>query len=275
MPRGSLYLPCAEYTFNRNISFRTSPTTIRSGILNGYELKGGYYIPLNFSAGKMYKFLTFGSSYVFNQQSPVGDTKNYLRSFNSTYLYHFLNWSQRLPKAIQHIYPKFGYALNSAYRHRVDRAGYQALVNPVLYLPSIKNHSLVLSGSFQQVDTSNTLFSNRFTNSRGYPETYYSKMWRASANYHFPLAYPDWGFGGIVYFLRVRSNLFYDYTKGYFKNRLTTVDLRSTGAELFFDTKWWNQLPVSFGIRYSYLIDGDRLGLNKHQWELIIPTDLF
>jgi hypothetical protein len=34
-------------------------------------------------------------------------------------------------------------------------------------------------------------------------------------NYHLPLLYPDWGFGNIVYFLRVRGNAFYDFTKVY------------------------------------------------------------
>ena len=25
-------------------------------------------------------------------------------------------------------------------------------------------------------------------------------MWKLSANYHFPIVYPDWGFGNILYF---------------------------------------------------------------------------
>ena len=99
-------------------------------------------------------------------------------------------------------------------------------------------------------------------------------MWRTSANYHFPLAYPDWGFAGIVYFLRIRSNLFYDFTKVYSTTKTQMADLRSTGTELFFDTKWWNQLPVSFGLRYSYLLDADRFKLNANQFEFTLTTNL-
>ena len=99
-------------------------------------------------------------------------------------------------------------------------------------------------------------------------------MWRTSANYHMPLVYPDWGLAGIVYFLRVRSNFFIDYSRLYSNSKSSSSSLSSTGVELFFDTKWWNQLPVSFGIRYSYLLDADKVGLNKHQWELVIPTNL-
>jgi hypothetical protein len=178
-------------------------------------LRGGYYIPLDFSGDKTYKNLTFGSNYVFSQQMPVGNTKDILSTFGSSYLHHWLNWSQRLPRAVQNIFPKFGYAINNSYRHRLDENGYQAITKEELYHPSFGNHSNVLSGSFQQVDTSNILFSNKFSLSRGYPDYYYSRMWRTSANYHLPLAYPDWGFGGIVYFLRVRSNLFYDFSRVY------------------------------------------------------------
>ena len=263
----------AEYTYNRHVNIRT-PQSIVPGFLNAYELRSGYYIPLDFSGGKTYKGLTFGSNYVLSEQMPTGSTKDILSSFNSSYLHHFLNWSQRLPRAVQHIFPRFGYALNNSYRHRLDEYGYQALTRGELYLPSISNHSIVLSGSFQEVDTSNILFSNKFTLSRGYPDYFYSRMWRTSANYHLPLAYPDWGFGGIVYFLRVRSNLFYDFSKVYLKNKLSSINLRSTGAEIYFDTKWWNQLPVTFGVRYSYLLDAQKFGLNRHQWEVVIPTNL-
>lgn len=263
----------AEYTYNRHVNIRTPQSTI-PGLLNGYELRAGYYIPLDFSAGKTYKNITFGTDYVFSEQMPTGSTKSILNSFNSSYLHHHLFWSQRLPKAVQQIFPKFGYALNNSYRHRMDENGYQAIARGELYLPSVANHSVVLSGSFQQVDTANVLFSNKFSLSRGYPDYYYSRMWRTSANYHLPLAYPDWGFGGIVYFLRIRSNLFYDFSKVYSRDKSSSLNLKSVGTELFFDTKWWNQLPVSFGIRYSYLLDGERFGLNKHQWEIVIPTNL-
>lgn len=263
----------AEYTFNRHITIRT-PQGLRSGLLNAYELRGGYYIPLNFTQGNTYKTLTFGSSYNFNKQMPVGSTKNLLRSFYSSYLNHFINWSQQLPRARQQIFPKFGYALSGSYRHRLDEGGYQSLGTGQLYLPSFKNQSIVLSGSYQQVDTSNVLFTNRFTNSRGYSELYFSKMWRTSANYHFPIAYPDWGFANLVYFLRIRGNAFYDFTKVYSKDKQATANMRSTGAELFFDTKWWNQLPVTIGLRYSYLLDADRFGANKHSFEIVIPTSL-
>jgi hypothetical protein len=73
---------------------------------------------------------------------------------------------------------------------------------------------------------------------------------------------------------RVRGNAFYDYSKVYSKDKLRTLDLKSTGMELFFDTKWWNMLPISFGIRYSYLIDHKKVGWEPHQFEFVLPVDL-
>jgi hypothetical protein len=93
-------------------------------------------------------------------------------------------------------------------------------------------------------------------------------------NYHFPVLHPDWGFGNIVYFLRVRANLFFDWTTAHSFARQRNFDFRSFGAEIYFDTKWWNQQPLSFGFRYSRLMDTDFFTnpVNANQWELLLPV---
>jgi len=109
---------------------------------------------------------------------------------------------------------------------------------------------------------------------RGYPDYYYTRMWNAGFNYHIPLLYPDWGFANIVYLLRLRGNFFFDYSRVRSRTGATNTALRSTGAELYFDTKWWNQLPVSFGVRYSYLLDQAFATSSRHVFEFIVPVDL-
>ena len=101
-------------------------------------------------------------------------------------------------------------------------------------------------------------------------------MAKIGFNYHLPLIYPDWGFANIVYFLRVRANAFYDHTRAmdFDAGKEVTYDFRSFGAEIYFDTKWWNQHPVSFGFRYSRLLDGDLEGLAPNQWEFVLPINL-
>ena len=261
----------AEYIWNR-----TFTDTTGSVDYNQTEIRLGYNIPLNFTKGKMYRFLNFGSDYVLNNIWLVKGSKDSSKNTNS-YLRHFVSWANYLPTARQHIYPKFGYTVSGSYRHLLNVNGFQFVGNTQLFLPSFGNHSIVLTGSWQETDTNNVVFSNRFANSRGYDEYYFSRMWRMGANYHFPIAYPDFGFANIYYLQRIRGNLFYDFTKVYSNNKNANKNLRSVGAELYFDSKLWNELPVSFGIRASYLLD-DGFSTNDKKgkvWlEFILPLDL-
>lgn len=256
---------------------RTIKTTALTYTLNQFEVHAGYNIPLNFTAGKTYKVFNVGSNFVYNNLMPTGIYKNIIRERSATFLHHFITFTQQLPRAVQHIFPRFGYAVNLQHRHLLSDAGFQSLGGATLYLPSLGNHSIVLAANIQETDTANSTFGNRFANSRGYNDYYFSRMWRLSGNYHMPLLYPDWGVSGIIYFLRIRSNFFYDYTKVYSSSKLVTADQRSVGGELYFDTQLFNSLPISIGLRVSHLLDNDfsrtrPKGTNR--FEIIVPLDL-
>ena len=88
-----------------------------------------------------------------------------------------------------------------------------------------------------------------------------------------PLFYPDWGFANILYFQQVRTNLFYDYTKVFSRDKKTTANQKSVGGEIYFDTKWWNQYPLTFGFRISHLLDQDQYDGSKGTYfEFILPV---
>jgi hypothetical protein len=123
------------------------------------------------------------------------------------------------------------------------------------------------------------IFANRFATARGYLSYYGtnggSRLTRASADYHFPLLHPDWGFGNILYFLRLRGSVFYDHQNYYRNNREKFGQLRSAGMELYVDTRWWNQYPLTFGVRASRLLDNDILagvGKGSWVWEFLMPV---
>lgn len=237
----------------------------------------GFNIPINATGGRSYKFFNMGSSYSLRNEFNTGFSKG-MAANDFSYLSHFINWNQQVPQAMKHIFPRLGYGLTTQYRHAITSiSGYQFFTNGSVYLPGLARvHNLVLSGSFQQRDTLRQLFSNRLAYSRGYNEPYFSRMWRTSANYHFPLIYPDKGFASILYLQRVRGNLFFDFTRGYSRDKKLFVDNRSAGVEIHFDTKWWNEYPLSFGVRYSRLLDDDILvpGRNPNQWEFILPVSI-
>jgi hypothetical protein len=73
---------------------------------------------------------------------------------------------------VQQIFPRFGYTVRLAHRHLLGNTGFQALAGTTVFLPSIKNHSIVLGANWQETDTSNVIFSNRFANSRGYNDIF-------------------------------------------------------------------------------------------------------
>ena len=104
-------------------------------------------------------------------------------------------------------------------------------------------------------------------------------MYKWGVNYSLPLVYPDAGFGNIVYLLRVRANLFYDNTHAndfYSNGNKFSAHFRSMGAEMYFDTKWWNEAAITIGLRYSRLLDDDLFGgSGRNRFEIILPVNIF
>ena len=263
-----------EYTFKR--------TDTLNGIQrewNQLDTRIGMSFPLNFSGGRFFRNLNFGSSYVFRIENNTGPTKNLFAENNFAYLSHFVAYSQQVQMARQHIFPRLGFNVSLRYRDAISKYNsHQFFTTANLYLPGIMpTHSIVLNGSLQERDTSRALFSDLFADARGFSSYYYtnvgSKMWRLSANYHLPLLIPDWGFGNILYIQRIRANLFYDFQRIFTNHKNPRADLRSTGFELYFDTNWWNQYPLTFGFRISHLLDTDLITRTRGTYfEFILPV---
>lgn len=263
-----------SYTFDRK--YDDSARAIR---WNEFNANAGFRLPFNFSGGRFYKYLTLASSFntqqlYFREDSkpkPANDAVNYIQGS--------LSFAIESQQARQHIYPRYAFSFFAQQKFSVDvNAARQLLLSGSLYLPGIsKTHNLVINGAYQQRDTANRYrYSNSFPLSRGYPALDFDRMYKVGGNYHLPLILPDIGIAQIVYFLRVRANVFYDVS--WIKTLRTgnSEMLRSVGAEIYFDTRWWNQQPVSFGFRYSRLLDNDKFvrppGAN--QWEFILPVGL-
>ena len=266
-----------DYTINRRGRYHN-----KTVYWNELEPHGGFNIPLNLSKGRSLTFLNIGSSYVYNQSNFKGPYKDTLGSTSYSYSSNFFTISNQIQKAKQNILPRFAQSLSLGYKRALTKyEGSQFVANGNLYLPGfLTNHNIVFNGAWLKKDTIGQLnFSSGFPFSRGYQAENLHEMIKWGANYHLPLLYPDAGIANIVYFSRVRANLFYDHThvNDFFSNgRPFSADFRSTGAELSFDTKWWNEASITFGIRYSYLLDNDLFGATgKNRWELILPINIF
>jgi hypothetical protein len=270
----------AEQSFNRTLDTAFG----KSVRFNSATVKGGLSIPLSFVGGRTNKFLNFGAGYNIEQYYYKGVGKNVFDNKAIKYGNAFLSFSNINRTARQHINPRWAQSISLSYRDAFSfRDSRKFVANASLYFPGIAvNHSLVINGSYQKRDTLSDLFSNTFSYARGYEALSTRRMYKLGANYHFPLLYPDWGVGGLIYFQRIRANAFFDYnialTRVPYTNgitALTDIKGRSTGGELYFDTKIWSALPVSFGVRFAHLLDVDLLNPKaKNRWEIIIPIGL-
>lgn len=266
-----------EYVLNRNID-----TSATSGInFNSAKMYAGFSVPLRFIGGRTFKYFNIGSSYVIEQVPYIGITKNVLNNRSVNYVSSFVSFTNTSRQALQQINPAWAQSIVVTYRNAFNFISRSKLVARTSFsFPGLfPNHSLVIDAAWQKRDTFLVdFFSKTFSQSRGYEGLSGKRMYRLGANYHLPLFYPDWGFGNIVFFQRIRTNLFYDHGSMQYKvapAKFQEYKMRSTGAEVYFDTKVWNALPVSVGVRYSRLLDNDPANPGaKNRWEIFLPFNL-
>jgi len=249
---------------------------------NETDLHGGFELPFNLSSGKNSTVLLVGSDLYYTQTNFQEAYKTMFADHNYTYLNNYITFSNNIQQARQNIYPRFGQTIFLNYKSAISGINAdQFLANGYFYLPGILvNHNLVINLAHQQKNKSSVIdFSNNFPFSRGYQAENLYDMNKAGVNYHFPIAYPDAGFANIFYLLRLRGNAFYDYTYAtdfYANGTKFKGTFRSTGAEIYLDSQLFNQGAISFGFRYSYLIDRDIFGGGGHnRFEVIVPITVF
>lgn len=255
-----------DYTINKNALLKG-----KRYYWNQLSWHAGFTIPLQLSSGMYSRSLSLSSNYYI--QKLYSDQLRF-RVNPQQYSSSSLVFNNQRIRATQHILSHFGQYLALQYNHSIGaQKGEQLYGRFDLNLPGLaKSHSLQLQAAYQQRDTlGNYSFTDRFVYARGYNTPFYNRIYKVGANYHFPLWYPDWGFAHLLYFTRIRANAFYDYSSAH--NYLVKRDnlYRSTGGELYFDTKIGNVIPFTFGMRVSYLVDPDPADNAKTRVEFIIP----
>ncbi|WP_299461927.1 hypothetical protein [uncultured Microscilla sp.] len=185
-------------------------------------------------------------------------------------------------RALQHINPRFWLYWDLRYRTTLNtdiNSGNVFLGIFNLYLPGFaKNHSMYFSTAFQAENFSNAYkFVNYFPYSRGYGSWFEDNATKYGFNYTFPIAYPDVAIGPLLFFKRIKANLFYDVTRlnsdliDAFNGVANTRLMQSTGVELTFNVRALRLLEIDMGVRYSYLLDADIFGIaNPHKFDFLL-----
>lgn len=266
-----------ERSFSREID--TGITQVKTFQYNAAKLNAAFNIPMRFINGRTFKYLNIGGGYNA-EYVPYKLVGKDVKTKALNYLNAYFIFSNQSRMAKQFINPQWAQTFTITYRDAFNLIDNHKLVaDGSLYFPGFfRNHSLVIDGAYQRRDTLGDFFSKTFSFARGYQDLNQRRMYKIGFNYHLPICYPDWGFGNIVFFQRIRMNAFYDYgsTLTKFTNgSVREIKTRSTGAEVFFDTKFWNALPVNFGVRYSRLLDEDLLNRGAvNRWEIILPVNI-
>lgn len=265
-----------DYHFDRKI-FRGADSVISYNSLEPYA---GFYIPLNFSKGRSLTSLNFGSNFKLSSNTFQKSTQKKFKDFSYSYLSNYISFANQSRQATAQVQPRFAQTLFLSYKYPLSNvSGFQYTGKLHIYLPGIsQTHSLNFVLAYSKRDTLYQInFSNSFPFSRGYIATNNQILRGLQINYELPLWYPEYGIANIVYFSRIRGNFFYDYSEDQstVSNTIYRRHFRSAGAEIYFDTRWWNQTPVSFGVRYSYLLDRGVTTGNGSQWQFIMPINIF
>ena len=189
------------------------------------------------------------------------------------------NISNLRRKAYQNVDTRLGQALRLRYYQTTNGIKDQKVTfEGTLFFPGIgANHSIQLEADYQkELLKNNYQFSDGFSYTRGYTAPINDVFTRFSLNYQLPLLYPDWGFGGLTYFKRIRANLFFDYGRGTIQLIDNKTEYRSTGVEILFDNHFFMELPVTVGLRNSFLLDTDLAYPDrKYKFELFVSSEFF
>lgn len=256
----------SQYAINRNYVYKSK---IKEW--NEWDNYFGFNIPLNRIKGRNSRFFNAGSTIHIRRDYNKGYYRDSFTNSSFSYLSHSLGYGMQVQRAYQQIYPSWGFNFNVALRQTITKYNslqFNAAAN--FYIPGLlKTHSLVLKTAHQQQGAPDRIFANVFPYARGYAAISANKKYGIALNYHFPIMYPDWGFANIFYLQRIRGNLFYDQNWLIMKKNIANRQLQSVGAEIYADTKWWNQHPITVGCRLGYAIQS-----KLYFFEFILPVTL-
>jgi len=249
-----------QLTFNQEQAIGTvnfNEHTIGLGVTTPLNwVHGNYRTALSTSVGYQHRFITNSQ---FQNNTNLGTLSSRFAISNAR------------RTALQNLAPRWSQFIDISFQRSVTNQSaslFRALAS--FNFPGLHpNHSLNFEGEFQNENLTNSYqFTDRFQYARGFSALVSDQAVRFSANYRLPLAYPDWGFGGLTYFKRIKANVFYDYSLAQINLTNTQTVASSSGFELLFDTILLNTLPLTFGIRSAYKINNP-FNQNRVETQLI------
>ncbi len=261
----------------RNLTFKWEET----------KLEAGLRVPLLTTTSKYNESISFGNYWgltsITNFHNSIDGGGRIVPSALPQYIFrdiadngtlrynHFSFFAYRLLKMSRRdLYSKWGQTLSmesfSTPYSGDFKGGLYAVTGKFFFPGLLKHHSLNAYWSFQSSrieiahnnngqGLNNYLFSNQIPLPRGQSVSRFQEFYSMSANYAFPLIYPDIALGPVVNVQRVSCNFFADYGFGQSKDFNRSQAYTSVGGEMKFDINIMRLLQqFNVGVRYSYLV---------------------
>ncbi len=225
-----------------------------------YEYQIRTYVPLIFDRGRYISYLLPQIEY---QHASIYyyDGEAIRKGLDYFHYRLFVNRYQRL--SLRDLYPRWGGNFSMSFTHTpTDLGQFGSLfsMQGSVYLPgfTLHHHLLLKAGYQKQFPESYYLPINRIDFPRGYPASVSAEFSAFSVDYAFPVAYPDFAMGPVIYLKRLRADLFHDRSYGTDvedgSGKPYTGAYLSSGMELLADFHFARIIfPVSAGIRLGYL----------------------
>jgi hypothetical protein len=174
-----------------------------------------------------------------------------------------LQFSRQIRTAARDVRPRwaqsiFAYTQNKLGSSQIG-AGLTALQASLNFPGMFKHDVLRLRAGYQSLETApgKYILSSPLPFARGYSYLAAKNTSLVSADYSFPVAYPDFNISKFLYFQRINANVFFDQAnstfKDYSKNTSQTYNYNSFGVDVstLFNVLRYH-IPIEVGVRVSY-----------------------
>jgi len=213
-------------------------------------------LPMDLSRGEYITNLTLGTDVSSTSVSGSNESEGYKISpgkINSlSYELRYLNYKHSSKRDLA---PLSGQIFSLSYSHTPWDTRYRGekltLSGTLFFRGIFKHHSLRAGFSYEKQIPDTYIFSSRINFPRGYDSFFRETLLFLSADYSFPIAYPDLELGELLYLKRIKGTLFYDWGKGYGGG--ATGYFNSAGIEIRGDLNVFSiPLDLDIGMRISY-----------------------
>ncbi len=199
------------------------PDIVLTDSWNETRITAGIRLPFTFTHSRFFENLSVSALGTYTQisgydfpavRSPLSELEN-----GTLYdLRYRLQYSRFHKQALRDLQPKWGQQVFVQHRHSLplgDYSGHQLVGSLLSFVPGlVRHHGLQVRATYkyENVDTvANTYrFGAPITFVRGWGYTSSRHYLGASADYKFPLMYPDLALGRWLYIQRIKGNLFAD-----------------------------------------------------------------